>query len=396
MQIKVRRDKMSAQENVVVIGGSFAGCGVLRELCGRKNIHLTLIEPKDFFEYTPGVHHVLAGDADVDSIFSTNDRWIPKGVSHIRSCVVNIDHESKSVTLDDERVVSFDYLVCTTGASYPSPVRGSNTYNDRVEEILAYKKRIQDANTIALVGGGLVGVEFAAEIADTYPDKKIYLLDLLPAVLATLPRKAQIYAEEHLKSKGVFLRLGKKSKIEGSKISFEDGEIVDSDLLIWCCGLRPQVHIPKEEHKFTKLGYTVNDKLQIYGTSAVYAAGDCVDGETVGAMKTAYTAEEMGTTAGKNVLASVCGSTTLHSYPSTLYWTPSTPTVVLVSLGKSDCILVFNNIVLKFSLFLWFKHFVQWSKIRQVESYSWAILIWIVGEYLSAWQHYLLHVLGMN
>lgn len=383
------------QENIVVIGGSFAGCGALRKLRKEKNLHLTLIEPKDYFEYTPGIHHVLAGGADVSSIFSTNERWIPKGVNHIRDTVESIDHNSNTILLSNQQKISFDYLICTSGASYPKPVRGSFTFKDRREEILSYRKRIESADTIALVGGGLVGVEFASEIADTYPRKKVYLLDLLPAVLATLPRKAQVYAEEHLIKKGVFLRLGLSSKIEGTRISFKDGEVIESDLLIWCCGLRPQMQIPKEEHKSTKLGYTVNDKLQVYGTSRIYAAGDCVDGESVGALKTAYTAEEMGQVAGKNVLASIKGKK-LKSYPSSLYWTAATPIVVLVSLGHSDCILVFNNIVFKLYPFLWFKHFIQYSKIKSIELYSWAIWVWIVGEYLSAWMHYLLNMIGLN
>jgi len=390
-------DKEEKQHNVVIIGGSFAGLGVLRVLRGKKNVHITLIEPKDYFEYTPGIHHILAGTANVNSIFSTKKRWIPRSVSHIRTPVVGIDHEKKTVTLADDKVVSFDYLVCTSGASYPKPVRGALSFDERKEEILSYRRRVQDSGTIALVGGGLVGVEFASELADTYPGKKIYLLDLLPAVLATLPRKAQWYAEEHLRKQGVFMRLGRKSKIEGTRISFEDGEVIEADLLIWCCGLRAQMHIPKEEHKSTKLGYIVNDKLQVIGTSNIYAAGDCVDGESVGALKTAYTAEEMGTTVGENVLLTMEGKLKkLHSYPSSLYWTPTTPTVVLVSLGKSDCIMVFNNIVLKFYPFLWFKHFIQYSKIKAIELYTWSIWLWVFAEYLTAWMHYFFDKIGLN
>lgn len=47
---------------VVVVGGSFAGLCTIRHLKKYSNkLDIVLIDPKDYFEYTPGVLHLLSG-----------------------------------------------------------------------------------------------------------------------------------------------------------------------------------------------------------------------------------------------------------------------------------------------------------------------------------------------
>lgn len=46
---------MSPYKTLVIVGASFSGLCVLRELEGCKGLNVVLIEPKDYFEYIPGI-----------------------------------------------------------------------------------------------------------------------------------------------------------------------------------------------------------------------------------------------------------------------------------------------------------------------------------------------------
>jgi NADH dehydrogenase FAD-containing subunit len=46
---------------VIVVGGSFAGLCTIRHLKKFEGLDVTLIDKKDYFEYTPGALHLLAG-----------------------------------------------------------------------------------------------------------------------------------------------------------------------------------------------------------------------------------------------------------------------------------------------------------------------------------------------
>jgi NADH dehydrogenase FAD-containing subunit len=63
--------------------------------------------------------------------------------------------------------VSYDMLVICTGTVYVNPIRPSTKTIDvssRYIEIDAFKKKLMDSKKVVVLGGGLVGVELAAEI----------------------------------------------------------------------------------------------------------------------------------------------------------------------------------------------------------------------------------------
>lgn len=63
--------------------------------------------------------------------------------------------------------VSFDILLICTGFLYDSPIKtdGIVTIADRKKNLQNFYNQIKSAKNIAVVGGGIVGVELAGEIA---------------------------------------------------------------------------------------------------------------------------------------------------------------------------------------------------------------------------------------
>jgi NADH dehydrogenase FAD-containing subunit len=70
-------------------------------------------------------------------------------------------------------------VICT-GFTYDAPIRQDGVYyvNDRKKGMINFYNQVQSAKNIAVVGGGIVGVELAGELAclPNASEKKISLI----------------------------------------------------------------------------------------------------------------------------------------------------------------------------------------------------------------------------
>ena len=57
-----RRGCSGNKKSVVIIGGSFGGLQVAKELCGDSSFFVTIVDAKDFFEFTPSLHTALGSE----------------------------------------------------------------------------------------------------------------------------------------------------------------------------------------------------------------------------------------------------------------------------------------------------------------------------------------------
>ena len=175
---------------IVIVGGSFAGLCAIRHLKKYPDVDITLIEPKDYFEYTPGVLHLLTGSkGDLISPLEDITRDAA-AVVHGRVCGLNDKSGLKSIiveladTEDSKGALSeipYDAVIICTGVPYTAPIRQAPvlraTLQSRLSEIEEYRKKLSSANRVIISGGGLVGVELAAEISVRYND--FYQLNVL-------------------------------------------------------------------------------------------------------------------------------------------------------------------------------------------------------------------------
>ena len=167
-----------AKPKVVVVGGSLAGLCAIRHLSKNRDLEITLVEPKGYFEYTPGVLHLLAGsNGDLSTKLEdiTRDDAV---LVHGQFCGLNDDADSKSIIVrlvDTDgakgalREIPYDAVIMCTGAPYTAPIRQDPllpaSLESRMLEIEKYADKLSSANRVIIAGGGLVGVELAAEIS---------------------------------------------------------------------------------------------------------------------------------------------------------------------------------------------------------------------------------------
>lgn len=159
-------------KRVIIIGGGYAGIGLAQKL--DRKMQVQLIEPREAFVHNIGALRAAVQPELLEQIVIPYDRLLKNGTV-IRSRAAAIS--PKSVKLDDGREIIGDVVVVATGSSHNSPFKPqSDSAEDFAAATEATAEKLRAANSVAIIGGGPVGVELAGEIREVYPDKPITLV----------------------------------------------------------------------------------------------------------------------------------------------------------------------------------------------------------------------------
>ena len=216
---------------------------------------------------------------------------------HTDAEVLGVNENNKTVKLKNGKEVGFDKLLLSTGcgARVPGPYRHllttfSNVFTIRsADDHQKIKGSLADANDVVIIGAGFLGLEAAASIKRTWPEKNITIVDLEEKPLASILGSeiaGQVIAAQ--RSNGVNFVLG--SKI--SAFNGEDGKIrsltlptwttysgrpttrdLKADLVLFATGAELKTSYAPVSLLNTDGSIRVNSHLQTENSS-IYAAGD--------------------------------------------------------------------------------------------------------------------------
>ncbi|KAJ8250567.1 hypothetical protein COCON_G00224890 [Conger conger] len=334
--------------HVVIVGGGFGGIAAGQQLKSHR-IPFTLVDLRDAFH-----HNVAALRASVQSGFA-QQTFIPFqetfGASFRQGRVVQVDPRAQVVILDGGEEIHYSHLILSTGTDGPFPGK-FNAVADHRSAVQKYEdlvKEIQEASSVAVIGGGSTGVEMAAEIKTDYPDKQVFLVhshialadpELLPSV--------RQQAKEVLLEKGVELVLGQKvsnlSDLElnvtrkNMTVLTDKGRELTADLVISCIGnkVNSAAYSSSLGGSLAKNGaLKVNPQLQVEGFENIYAVGDCAD---LNEPKMAYHAGLHAGVAVTNIVNSLSGKA------PTSYRTGAV--TMLLAMGRDDGVGQFGGVQL--------------------------------------------------
>ena len=165
---------------VVVVGGGYAGTLAANHLQTRRDIAVTLVNPRPEFVERIRLHQMVAdtGSATVDYA----DMLHPS-VSLLVDTATEIDAANRRVRLASGSGLRYDYLIYAVGSTAaPAGVPGAAEFAFPIGEFeyaLRLKNRIDELHPsapICVVGGGLTGIETAAELAERGPERDVTLI----------------------------------------------------------------------------------------------------------------------------------------------------------------------------------------------------------------------------
>lgn len=388
-------DPEKAGRRLLVIGCGPSGIQILRQLW--KDFEVTLVEPKDYYEFTPGILRGLCHPQHLETLLlPLEDALAGMRVNHIKGRVVRLSERSAQVDspVHGLMAVDFDYAVVAVGSQYAGnslwKVSGAAEADElsligRRKSLEAMRQNLEDLEkeqkTLVLLGAGLVGVELAAEVKHYFPTLRVVLADRSQTVLPVLPKDAQDYAQTWLKEHGVDLRLG--CELPRDETALLKALEIDEAKVLLCAGLGFHAGMAATLECVDASGQiTTNRFMQCIDSKGhpsadgrIFALGDCVNvrGTEMRFTKDIYPAEAMANVVVSNLrrLRNDPGSANLEELSSRLQ------EITLCSLGPTDCIFVRNGgVVTTGWIAVQMKHQVEVTKMGEMRQEMWGSFVW--------------------
>lgn len=245
---------------VVVIGAGYAGAMAANRLARKANVDVTVINPRPDFVERVRLHEYVAGSGTATVPLS---EVLDQQITLVVGSVDRID--SGSVLLADGTELAFDHLVYAAGGSIVEPAGtvavGSLESAERARSMLA---ELGDDAAVTVVGGGLTGVETAAEIAEAHPTLQVRLLSE-SEVAASLSSRARAHVRQELERLGVTLQRGRY-------VAEED----TADLTLWAVANQVSDLAERSGLDVDSRGRLLVDEfLRSVSDPRIIAVGDC-------------------------------------------------------------------------------------------------------------------------
>lgn len=299
----------SKKRHIVIIGGGFAGISTANELKG-KDVMVTLIDKSNHHLFQPLLYQVATAALSPGDIATPIRTILGKdsGIRVLLGEVAKIDAGQKTLTLLDNRIISYDQLVIAVGAQYNyfghngwenhapglKSVSDALKVRERILLSLEEAEQIDDPKlrspymTFVIIGGGPTGVEMAGAIAEITKrnimrdysnirkeESQIFLVEAASGILNGYPASLAKKAKEMLEKMGVQVLVNTPvTHIGKGKVSFADGTI-ETPNIIWAAGVmaNPLVKSLDAEHD-SNGRVKVNHDLSLLNYPDIFVIGD--------------------------------------------------------------------------------------------------------------------------
>jgi dihydrolipoamide dehydrogenase len=236
------------------------------------------------------------------------------------------------VDVSGEQVEAKDIVIATGSAIARIPVKGAELTIDS-DQILELK---EVPRRLAVIGGGVVGMEFAAMFAAL--GSKVTVLEMLPQVLAMVDADLVSVYVKHLGKLGGEIHTDSKvSEVvklnDGLQVRFSsgaEGGAVDADQVLLAVGRLPYTQGLDAEKAGVKLerGRVVVDDHLHTSADGVWAIGD-----VIGGIMLAHVASYEGVCAVENIAGHGDRVPDYHAAPNCIY---TDPEIAHVGLGEKE------------------------------------------------------------
>jgi NADH dehydrogenase len=298
---------------LIIIGAGFGGLRLARKLSNRKGFEILLIDRFNYHQFQPLFYQVATSGLDASNISFPVRKVFQKSrnLQFRMAEVIKIDFSGKLVHTDTG-VFDYDVLVLATGAdtnffgnevlaAHAFPMKSTvealqlrHRFLHNFEDALAAKDKgesdkVARLMNVVVVGGGPTGVELSGAIAEMkrfqlpkdYPEldfkqMRIYLLEGTNRLLSGMSADSGLDAKRYLDQLGVTVIINTMvTNYDGHTASLNNGESIDTAMLIWAAGIKGNVPVGLAPEHITRGNrILVDGQCRIKGMDDVYAIGD--------------------------------------------------------------------------------------------------------------------------
>ncbi len=282
-------DALNSGDAIVIVGSGLAGYTLLKEIRKRDAfVPVTLVTADDGSFYSkPNLSNALAaGKAPAALVGSTVEKMAAEQratiLAHTRVTAIDTTHQRLATERGE---IAYGRLILALGADpFAHGLDGDGTeavlaVND-LADYAVFRDAIAGKRRVVVLGGGLIGCEFANDLAQAgYAVDVVHLGDW--PLERLLPAEAGQRLADSLAALGVrwyFGRTGRSvvRRAAGLEVALDNGETLATDVVLSAIGLRPRTALAAAAGIATGRGIQVDSLLQARAPH-VYALGDCAE-----------------------------------------------------------------------------------------------------------------------
>jgi 3-phenylpropionate/trans-cinnamate dioxygenase ferredoxin reductase subunit len=280
---------MTTSSTIAIIGGGLAGAKAAEAL--RDNDfdgHVVLFAAEDHLPYErpPLSKEYLAGKKKLDDFTVDPAAWYRDHNIDLRlgTEVTDVDAAAHTLALPDGTTVGYDKLLLATGsASRRPPIPGSDAagvhYLRTFDDAAALSAALTPGSTLAIVGGGWIGLEVAAGARGRDVNVTVIEAAHLPLLAALGAEVGEVVAQLH-REHGVDLRLDQSVQEittengTATGLRLGDGSTVTADAVLVAVGAAPNIGLAENAGLAIAEGGVLVDASLRSSDPDIYAVGD--------------------------------------------------------------------------------------------------------------------------
>ena len=215
-------------------------------------------------------------------LFFSKNFFADQNIHYINKEINGVDFINKSLISFDNKKYFFDKLLITTGSTnrriaIDEEIDNEIYYLRNLDDANQIKKKASEVNSIAIIGGGFIGLEIASSL--NQQNKSVSLIEISNQLMGRIiPFPiANLVKVEHEKHGNKIYLDSKIKSIEKTndafKILLDNDHVIEAEMIIGGIGSIPTVDLFNDSDLKLKNGILTNAYNQT-SVENVYAAGD--------------------------------------------------------------------------------------------------------------------------
>ncbi|MBV8787224.1 MAG: FAD-dependent oxidoreductase [Mycobacterium sp.] len=299
------------ETHVVVVGGGYAGTLAANRLRQRRDVNVTLVNPRPVFVERIRLHQLVADTATATVDYAT---LLGDEVRLVVDTVAHIETDRRRVRLSSGTELGYDYLIYAVGSTNATPagVPGAAEFAFSVADLeSAQRLRYALADLplgapITVVGAGLTGIETASELAELGRPVTLVCGGTLGASLSNRGRRS---VARQLRQLDVdVLEFATASEVRAESVVLSDGAVLPSAATVWTAGFAVPDLAARSGLPTDALGRLLTDEtLTSVDDDRVVATGDAAAPSGHPLRMSCQAAQPLGAQAAETVLSRIAG-----------------------------------------------------------------------------------------